>query len=43
MLAVKAEMAPAVDLIAAINAVEHDLKARFPDVRWSFFEPDVAD
>ena len=43
MLAVKAEMAPAVDLIAAINAVERDLKARFPDVRWSFFEPDVAD
>ncbi len=43
MLAVKAEMAPAVDLIAAINAVERDLKARFPAVRWSFFEPDVAD
>ena len=43
MLAVKAEMAPAVDLIAAINAVERDLKARFPVVRWSFFEPDVAD
>ena len=43
MLAVKAEMAPAGDLIAAINAVERDLKARFPVVRWSFFEPDVAD
>lgn len=43
MLAVKAEMAPAVDLIAAINAVERDLKARFPVVRWSFFEPDIAD
>jgi len=43
MLAVKAEMAPAVDLIAAINAVERDLKAHFPVVRWSFFEPDVAD
>ena len=43
MLAVKAEMAPAGDLIAAINAVERDLKARFPVVRWSFFEPDIAD
>jgi cation diffusion facilitator family transporter len=43
MLAVKAEMAPGTDPVAAINAVEHDLKARFPVVRWSFFEPDVVD
>ena len=43
MLAVKAEMAPGADLVAAINAVERDLKAHFPAVRWSFFEPDVAD
>ena len=43
MLAVKAEMAPGADPVAAINAVERDLKARFPVVRWSFFEPDVAD
>lgn len=46
MVAVKAEirgdlaMRNAVD---AINAVERDLKARFPEIRWSFFEPDVAD
>ncbi len=43
MLAVKAEMAPGADPVAAINAVERELKARFPVVRWSFFEPDVAD
>jgi cation diffusion facilitator family transporter len=46
MVAVKARMAPMPDdrsLIAAINAVERDLKAAFADVRWSFFEPDVAD
>ncbi len=30
-------------LIEAINAVEHALKARFPEIRWSFFEPDAAD
>ena len=29
--------------VAAINVVERDLKARFPVVRWSFFEPNVAD
>lgn len=46
MVAIKAEiqgdlaMRNAVD---AINAVERDLKARFPEIRWSFFEPDVAD
>jgi divalent metal cation (Fe/Co/Zn/Cd) transporter len=27
----------------AINRVEIDLKQRFPQVKWSFFEPDVAD
>jgi len=46
MLAVKAQMSPGLDgrdLVGAINAVERDLKARFPEVRWSFFEPDVAD
>ncbi len=39
-------MAPAADnlaLIHNINAVERAMKARFPDVAWSFFEPDVAD
>src|SRR5690606_5986176 len=46
MVAVKAAMRPtasAQGLVEAINAVEKDLKARFPAVRWSFFEPDVAD
>jgi cation diffusion facilitator family transporter len=46
MVSIKAEMrrdATAQDLVNAINAVERDLKARFPDVRWSFFEPDFED
>jgi cation diffusion facilitator family transporter len=28
------------ELVRRINAVEADLRATFPDVRWSFFEPD---
>lgn len=46
MVSIKAEMhhdLSAAGLIDAINAVEHDLKLRFPEIRWSFFEPDVAD
>jgi cation diffusion facilitator family transporter len=46
MVSIKAKMrasGTATDLIEAINAVEHDLRQRFPDIRWSFFEPDVAD
>jgi cation diffusion facilitator family transporter len=46
MIAIKARMQPtagATQLIAAINGVEADLKARFTDVRWSFFEPDDTD
>ncbi|HET6587229.1 MAG TPA: cation diffusion facilitator family transporter [Oleiagrimonas sp.] len=46
MVSVKAKMAPmpsALAMVAAINAVERDLRARFPEVRWSFFEPDVTD
>lgn len=46
MVAVKARMSPAPDqtaLIEAINRVERAMKAEFPDVRWSFFEPDIAD
>lgn len=46
MVAVKARMSPAPDqsaFIANINSVERAMKARFPDIRWSFFEPDVAD
>ena len=44
MLAVQAEMADTtVDgatMVLHINAVEAAVKAEFPDVRWSFFEPD---
>ena len=46
MVAVKAEMSRDLStrgVVDAINAVEKDLKAKFPEVRWSFFEPDVAD
>ncbi len=42
MVAIKAEIAAA-DPIAAINRVEVAMKARFPEIRWSFFEPDRAD
>jgi divalent metal cation (Fe/Co/Zn/Cd) transporter len=46
MVAVKARMrevaTPAL-LIADINRVEAALKARYPQVRWSFFEPDNVD
>ena len=30
-------------LVDAINTIERDLKARFPEVKWSFFEPDLKD
>ena len=46
MVAVKARMQRAPDdlsLIEAINTVERAMKARFAEIRWSFFEPDVAD
>ncbi|RDS86733.1 cation diffusion facilitator family transporter [Dyella psychrodurans] len=46
MVAVKARMAPTPDnlsLIEAINTVERAMKAHFAEIRWSFFEPDVAD
>ena len=46
MVSVKARMQPAASdraLIDAINVVEAAMKARFADIRWSFFEPDVAD
>jgi len=46
MVSIKAEMrrdTTALGLIEAINAVEHDMKVRFPEIRWSFFEPDVTD
>ena len=46
MVAVKARMVSVEgdqQLIAAINTVEAAMKAEFGDVRWSFFEPDLAD
>ena len=46
MVAVKAEMSRDLStkgLVDAINAVEKDMKVRFPEIRWSFFEPDVVD
>lgn len=46
MVSVKARMEPAPSdrgLIDAINAVERAMKAQFPEIRWSFFEPDVTD
>ncbi|MBU6198591.1 MAG: cation diffusion facilitator family transporter [Xanthomonadaceae bacterium] len=46
MVATKAQMRGELSgdgLIAAINRVEAVMKARFPEIRWSFFEPDVAD
>ena len=44
LVSVQAEMADSsisvADAIAQINATEIALKARFPDVKWCFFEPD---
>ncbi len=44
VVAVQAHMAPQggeTELVAAINRVEADLQAAFPQARWVFFEPDV--
>jgi len=46
LVSVKARMARQNDdlsLIAAINAVEARMRAAFPVIRWSFFEPDDHD
>ncbi len=46
MVSVKAQMREATDagaLLAQINLVEQAVQAEFPEVRWSFFEPDIAD
>ena len=46
MMSVKARMREKTDagvLLAQINAVEQAMQAKFPEVRWSFFEPDVSD
>ena len=45
MVAVQAQMREGVDaptLAAQINAVERAMKVEFPEVRWSFFEPDLS-
>ena len=46
MVATKAQMRgelSAGELIQAINRVEAAMKKQFPEIRWSFFEPDVQD
>lgn len=46
MVAVKARMAPTASargMVEAINTVEAEMKREFKDIRWSFFEPDIAD
>ncbi len=46
MVAVKARMRPvpsAAALVEAINRVEQKFREAFPEVRWLFFEPDIAD
>ncbi|QBB71074.1 cation transporter [Pseudolysobacter antarcticus] len=46
MVAVKAEMRGGTDgrgLVLDINRVEAAMKTQFPEIRWSFFEPDVSD
>jgi cation diffusion facilitator family transporter len=45
VVAVQAEMIDYADsraMVEAINVIEADLQARFPQVRWVFFEPDFA-
>jgi hypothetical protein len=46
LVSVKLQMAgasTASELVAAINTVEADFRQRYPQVRWSFFEPDERD
>jgi cation diffusion facilitator family transporter len=45
MVAIKAQMRgdKAGELVDAINRVEAAMKTQFPEIRWSFFEPDIAD
>jgi len=46
MLAAKIKMRPGLTIdeaVAGINALERDLKARVPKLKWCFVEPDVAD
>ena len=46
MVAVKAQMRGGTDgrgLVLDINRVESAMKVQFPEIRWSFFEPDISD
>jgi hypothetical protein len=46
MVAVKARMAPMESVAALsrrINRIEKSAKAAFPQIKWVFFEPDIAD
>jgi len=46
MVAVKVKMnlmESGTKMIEEINRVEADMKAAFPQIRWSFFEPDIED
>ncbi len=46
MVATKAKMRGELsgrEQVDAINRVEAAMKARFPEIRWSFFEPDIDD
>jgi cation diffusion facilitator family transporter len=44
MVAVKCQLRrPGASTEETINVIESDFKRRFPQVKWSFFEPDVAD
>jgi len=46
MVAVQASMHPELrfaELVSRINTIEADMRCEFPDVKWSFFEPDDSD
>jgi cation diffusion facilitator family transporter len=46
LVSVKLQMAgagTASELVSALNLIETDFKQRYPQVRWSFFEPDDKD
>jgi hypothetical protein len=46
MVATKAKMCGELsgrEQVEAINRVEAAMKAQFPEIRWSFFEPDIED
>ncbi len=45
VVAVQAEMVDypsGRDMVDAINVIEADMQAAFPQIKWVFFEPDVA-